>query len=104
MRPAAGPARFRLLPKPTAARPTSPDPDHARDVAALQGSKFIAFKTRKLKMPKVKLDHAFSLTAQCESGRRKTDYWDVIVSGFVLEARSSGGKTYYLRYFDPAGR
>ena len=55
-------------------------------------------------MPKIKLDHTFCLTAQCEPGRRKTDYWDVIVSGFVLEARSSGGKTYYLRYFDAAGR
>lgn len=59
---------------------------------------------RNLEMPKIKLDHTFCLTAQCEPGRRKTDYWDVIVSGFVLEARSSGGKTYYLRYFDAAGR
>lgn len=49
-------------------------------------------------MPKVKLDAAFCSTAMCEAGKRKTDYWDTITAGFVLEARSSGGKTYYLRY------
>lgn len=55
-------------------------------------------------MPKIKLDSAFCLTAQCEPGRRKTDYWDTATAGFVLECRPSGGKTYYLRYIDSAGR
>jgi integrase len=55
-------------------------------------------------MPKAKLDHTFCLTAACESGKRKTDWWDSVTTGFVLEVRSTGGKTYYLRYFDAAGR
>jgi len=54
-------------------------------------------------MPTRKLDAAFCLTAQCEPGKRKTDWYDEIVRGFVLECRSSGGKTYYLRY-DSDGR
>jgi integrase len=55
-------------------------------------------------MPKAKLDHAFCLTAACESGARKIDFWDTVTTGFVLEVRSSGGKTYCLRYFDEGGR
>ncbi len=55
-------------------------------------------------MPKIKLDAAFCLTAACEPGKRRTDYWDTHTAGFVLEVRESGGKTYYLRYFDAAGR
>lgn len=51
-------------------------------------------------MPKRKLDAAFCAVAQCEDGKRKTDWYDTDVKGFVLEARSSGGKTYYLRYDD----
>lgn len=55
-------------------------------------------------MPKAQLDHAFCLTARCEEGRKKTDYYDQTVTGFVLECRSTGGRTYYLRYQDQAGR
>lgn len=55
-------------------------------------------------MPKAKLDSTFCLTAACQPGKKKTDYWDTITSGFVLEVRSSGGRTYYLRYFDQNGR
>lgn len=55
-------------------------------------------------MPKVKLDAAFCLTAECKQNTRKTDYWDTHTAGFVLEVRESGGKTYYLRYFDANGR
>jgi integrase len=51
-------------------------------------------------MPKAKLDASFCLTAACQPGRKKSDYWDTITSGFVLEVRSTGGKTYYLRYLD----
>jgi len=55
-------------------------------------------------MPKAKLDHVFCLTARCEDGKKKTDYYDDAMRGFVLECRSNGGKTYYLRYSDQAGR
>ncbi len=54
-------------------------------------------------MPKAKLDHTFCLTAQCAAGKKKTDYYDETVTGFVLECRSTGGKTYYLRYQDQGG-
>lgn len=51
-------------------------------------------------MPKVKLDAAYCAAATCQYGKSKTDHWDTIVSGFILEVRSSGGKTFYLRYTD----
>lgn len=54
-------------------------------------------------MPKVKLDGTFCLTAQCEPGKKKTDYYDTVTTGFVLEVRSSGGRSYYLRYQDEHG-
>ncbi|OQW74772.1 MAG: hypothetical protein BVN32_12530 [Proteobacteria bacterium ST_bin14] len=54
-------------------------------------------------MPKVRLDHAFCLTAQCAPGKKKTDYYDTTITGFVLEVRSSGGRSYYLRYQDAHG-
>ncbi len=56
------------------------------------------------RMPKARLDHGFVQLAYCEPGRSKTDYYDETVTGFVLEVRSSGGKTYYLRYADASGR
>ena len=55
-------------------------------------------------MPKQKLDANFCANAFCEKGKRKTDYWDTVCSGFLLETRSGGGKTYALRYFDGNGR
>lgn len=54
-------------------------------------------------MPKAKLDHAFCLTAACRPGASKVDYYDEAVTGFVLECRKSGGRTYYLRYQNAAG-
>lgn len=57
-----------------------------------------------IKVPKATLDHVFALTAQCEEGKKKTDWYDQAVTGFVLECRSTGGRTYYLRYEDAAGR
>lgn len=55
-------------------------------------------------MPRIKLDHMVALTAQCEDGKKKTDFYDLGgCTGFVLECRSSGSKTYYLRYADAAG-
>ena len=44
------------------------------------------------------------MTHLMAAGKRKLDLWDTITVGFVLEIRSSGGKTYYLRYFDQSGR
>jgi integrase len=55
-------------------------------------------------MPKLTLTSSSALTAQCENGRRKTDWYDTVTTGFVLECRSTGGRTYYLRYEDAAGR
>ncbi|RAK63312.1 site-specific integrase [Phenylobacterium kunshanense] len=55
-------------------------------------------------MPKAKLDHAFASTAECEPGQSKTVYYDVTITGFILECRSTGGRTYYLRYSDQGGR
>jgi integrase len=49
-------------------------------------------------MPIRKLDAAFCLLAQCEPGKRKTDWYCDSVRGLVLECRASGGKTYYLSH------
>lgn len=54
-------------------------------------------------MPKAKLDAAFCLTAQCQPGKRKTDYYSEAMPGFVLECRSTGGKTFYQRYQTSSG-
>ena len=55
-------------------------------------------------MPKQKLDAQFCASVLCEDGKRKTDWWDTVCSGFLLEVRQGGGKTYALRYFDGNGR
>ncbi len=55
-------------------------------------------------MPKAKLDQTFAAQARCEPGKKKTDFYDEAVTGFVLECRSTGGRTYYLRYEDAGGR
>ena len=55
-------------------------------------------------MPKARIDNEFVSTAECEPGKKKTDYYDTTITGFVLECRSTGGRTYYLRYEDAAGR
>jgi integrase len=55
-------------------------------------------------MPNVSLDAAFVRSAVCPEGKGKIDYYDSAITGFVLEVRSSGGMTYYLRYRDPHGR
>lgn len=55
-------------------------------------------------MPKIKLDHLTCLTATCAAGKKRTDYWDTATTGFVLEVRASGSKTYTLRYFDEHNR
>ena len=55
-------------------------------------------------MPIVNLDAAFCAAAQCKAGKKKTDYYDQKVTGLVLEVRSSGGRSFYLRYQDTHGR
>lgn len=55
-------------------------------------------------MPKVSLDAAFVRSATCPEGKNRTDFFDTNIKGFVLEARMTGGKTYYLRYRDAHGR
>ena len=55
-------------------------------------------------MPNVNLDAAFVRNAVCPEGKGKIDYYDNAVTGFILECRSSGGKTYYLRYRDSHGK
>jgi len=55
-------------------------------------------------MPVQKLDSQSCMLAQCEPGKRKTDYYDTAIRGFVLECRAGGGKTFYLRYQDAHGR
>lgn len=54
-------------------------------------------------MPKANLTQAFVATAGCEVGKKKTDWYCTTTTGFVLECRCTGGKTYYLRYVDQAG-
>ncbi|MEA1084219.1 site-specific integrase [Sphingomonas sp. CD22] len=55
-------------------------------------------------MPKATLTASFVLTAPCEHGKSKTDYYDSVTTGFCLEVRSTGGRTYYLRFADAGGR
>ena len=55
-------------------------------------------------MPKLRLDSATAAALQCAPGRKKTDYYDEAVTGFVLECRATGGKTFYFRYADAGGR
>jgi integrase len=55
-------------------------------------------------MPRCSLNAAFVKNTSCAPTRRKTDYFDSRLPGFLLEVRSSGGKTYYQRYRDRRGR
>jgi integrase len=55
-------------------------------------------------MPTIALSASFVRQVGCQSGRKKTDYFDVGQRGFLLEVRQSGGKTYYQRYTDERGR
>lgn len=55
-------------------------------------------------MPKVKLDATFCLTARCQTGKKRTDYYDTSITGFVLECRASGSKAFVLRYTNEYGK
>lgn len=49
-------------------------------------------------MPKVNLSHNFVCKAVCPEGKKKIVFWDTKIKGFILEVRSSGNRTYALRY------
>ena len=49
-------------------------------------------------MPIVTLNAAFCAVAQCEPGKKKTDFYSNTQPGFGLESRPSGKKTYFQRY------
>lgn len=55
-------------------------------------------------MPKASLDATFCQLAYCPPGKRKETYWDDTVTGFVIEVRPNGSKTFALRYQDQRGR
>jgi integrase len=55
-------------------------------------------------MPVVRLSPAFVRHVSCPSETKKIDYFDITMRGFMLEVRSSGGKTFYQRYTDERGR
>ncbi|WP_150294608.1 site-specific integrase [Sphingobium estronivorans] len=55
-------------------------------------------------MPVVSMDATFVLTATCPPDKRKVDYYSDKLSGFILEVRANGGKSFHLRYKDSYGR
>ena len=56
-------------------------------------------------MPKVHLKQSFVENPPLPTNDKpKTDYFGTQVSGFLLEVRSSGKATYYLRYRDNTGQ
>ncbi|MNQ81813.1 Tyrosine recombinase XerD [compost metagenome] len=55
-------------------------------------------------MPNATLDAHFVRTAICPDGKSKVDYYDTAITGFILEVRASGGKTFHLRYRDSHGK
>jgi integrase len=55
-------------------------------------------------MPKISITRNFVQSATCLPGRAKIDFFDTTQRGFMLEVRTSGGKTFYQRYTDERGR
>ena len=54
-------------------------------------------------MPLADLDAAFVRSVAIPTAG-KVDYYSKEITGFILEVRSTGGKTYYVRYRDPHGK
>ena len=54
-------------------------------------------------MPKVPLDTVAVRNARCPSNQARLDLYDTVITGFMLEIRQSGLKTYYLRYRNVRG-
>jgi hypothetical protein len=55
-------------------------------------------------MPIVNLSANFVSKAVCPEDKKKTNYYHKDIRGFLLECRSSGGKTYALQYRDKHNR
>ncbi|MEA3548725.1 MAG: tyrosine-type recombinase/integrase [Thermodesulfobacteriota bacterium] len=55
-------------------------------------------------MPKIALNAHFVNTVICPEGKKKENYYDTSITGFILEVRSTGGKTYAVRYRDSHNR
>jgi integrase len=55
-------------------------------------------------MPTTKIDNTAALTASCPHGKAKETYFDTALTGFVIEVRPNGSKTFALRYRDAHGR
>jgi len=55
-------------------------------------------------MPKVTLDASVVKNTFCPLGQNRLDLYDTTITGFTLEVRPSGVKTYYLRYRDKYGK
>jgi integrase len=55
-------------------------------------------------MPTQTLDAALVRTVTCPPDKSKVDLYDTAITGFMLEVRRSGGKTYWLRYRDVHGK
>src|ERR1035437_227039 len=54
-------------------------------------------------MPNVNLDAACGRNAVCPEGKSKINFFDNAITGFILEVRSTGGKTYAIRHRDSHG-
>ena len=54
-------------------------------------------------MAKIQLTPQFIKDAKAEHGKRKTDFYDLQCKGLLLETRTTGSKTYYLRYRNNRG-
>src|SRR6516164_3527851 len=57
-----------------------------------------------INLPKAVLTASFVRQSVCPVNARRVDYFDEGLPGFMLEVRSSGGKTFYQRYRDSRGR
>ena len=55
-------------------------------------------------MPKINLRQTFIEKPPIPTDKPKVDYFDTQLTGFMLEVRSSGKCTYYLRYRDKSSR
>lgn len=55
-------------------------------------------------MPKITLSAHVVATAVCPPGKNKENFYDTAITGFILEVRATGGKTYALRYTDEHDR
>ena len=54
-------------------------------------------------MAKAQLTPKFVRDVACPAGKKRLDFFDADLSGFLLEVRESGGKTYHVRYRNPRG-